>query len=238
MAIGLTGCKREAPIAQQEIQWSSKDDVVFHGTLHSGTFSKETRPPGFILLHSLNGSRADWAGLTEGLSEKGYMSLAYDMRGHGDSTLQSGEALHHQQFTQSDWHAAIEDVGLAKNVLLDAGADPENIFIIGSSLGANIGFKYAYDDNDIQGVVLLSPWLETKNIAIRDDMSDSRRLPVLLMASEGDSYHAGAVEVLKTLSPAYAEALTFHGSAHGTDLLMVNPQVAREVLLWLEPIVK
>ena len=85
--------------------------------------------------------------------------------------------------------------------------------------------------------MLLSPGLEYKNIDIQEDMRENRRLPVLLMASEGDSYSAESIKKLKLLSPAYSETRTYAGSAHGTDLL-VKPQISTDILDWIKPIIQ
>jgi dienelactone hydrolase len=238
LAIAFSGCKREATVVSTEHEWTSPDGVVIQGTVYHNTLFDDTSPPGFILLHSLDGSRADWIGFTNRLAEQGYMSLAYDMRGHGDSIMQLGKPIQHQDFTLTDWQGAIHDVGQAKQTLLEAGADPDNIFVIGSELGANLAFKYAHGDSSIQAAILFSPGLEYKNISIKQDMSDNRRLPILLLASEGDSYSAESVAQLKLLSPAYTESNIYPGTARGSDLVVINDRVMPQLLAWIEPIVK
>lgn len=234
----LVGCKREPEISSCQVQWMSKDGVDLHATLYEKTQSTQSSSPGLILLHSVNESRAIWVGAAERFVDLGFVVLAVDLRGHGESTTKSGQVYSENTFNHSDWQSSIHDIALAKEALLTAGANPDNLFILGSGLGANIGFKYAHTDSAIQGMILLSPGLEYNTISIEQSMSENRRLPVLFLATNGDSYSAGSVEKLKVLTPAYAESRLYPGTAHGIDLLNGNSKVMGDIQNWLDPIVQ
>jgi alpha-beta hydrolase superfamily lysophospholipase len=166
------------------------------------------------------------------------MLLAYDIRGHGDSATQNGESRRHNQFTREDWKRAIADIGIAKKQILAHGASPDNLFVVGSSIGANFALLYGNTDSDIQGVVLLSPGIEYKGINIENTVKENRRLPLLLMAAEGDRYSANSIEKISVWSPSYTELRTYSGTSHGTDLLSRSDRITNDIFGWLKPILK
>jgi alpha-beta hydrolase superfamily lysophospholipase len=185
----------------------------------------------------LGGEQSDWQYFAKRASSRGYMVLAYDIRGHGASLKQNNKVSSYKKFSDEDWDNAIPDVGLAKRQLLEHGASSENIFIAGASIGANIALRYGDTDGDIQGVILLSPGLTYKGIGLEETTKNNRRLPILLIAGDSDRYSAESVQKMKTWSPAYAEMRTYAGTRHGTDLLD-NDLIMSDIFQWLKPIVK
>ena len=166
------------------------------------------------------------------------MVLAYDIRGHGDSATRNGESRRYNRFGSEDWNRAVADIGLAKKQLLAQGVSPENLFIVGASIGANMAVEYGDGDGEIQAVVLLSPGVKYKNLDIEKTVKENRRLPMLLMAAEGDRYSADSIEKMKVWSPAYAEMRMYAGTSHGTNLLLRSERILDDIFGWLTPIVK
>jgi len=195
-------------------------------------------PPSLILIHSLGADRARWLRFADSAARNGYMSLAYDVRGHGDSGLRNGKSTNFRSFRDKDWKAAVADIAAAKRVLLESGADPENIAIVGASIGANLALAYAKDDPQIQAVVLLSAGENYHGLESVPHMKYFRKRPVLIMAAEGDTYSAASSAKLKEMSPGFTELRVYPGSAHGTDLLDAQANATGQILLWLDAILR
>ena len=69
------------------------------------------RYPTVILLHSLNGTHRDWRQFPNHLVKNGYAVLAFDLRGHGNSTrLENGQIHPWRNYKPEDWQQLPGDV--------------------------------------------------------------------------------------------------------------------------------
>ncbi len=162
------------------------------------------------------------------------MVLSFDVRGHGESRQQdAGNDLDYRTFDDQAWQAVLLDIAAAKQALIAGGADPENLFIGGEALGASLAMAYAKSDSDIQGVVLISPGLDYKGIDLAALLQSFKERPTLLVCAEGDAYAASAVATLQRVAPGHVEVHSYSGAAHGTDILVLNPHSAGQILVWL-----
>jgi len=216
-----------------EMQFDTADGLRLFGTVYPVV---SEQPPGLILVHMLGSDRSRWESFARKAQRAGFMCLAYDMRGHGDSSVQDGQSKPFARFSDSDWAAATGDIEAAKKALLSRGADPANLAIVGASLGANLALVYAQGDRDIQTVIMLSPGLDYKSIRTEPVMKKYPGRPVLLMASEEDTYSARSCAVLKEAAQGYSELRGYAGSAHGTDLLVTEQGATEQILMWLDEI--
>jgi alpha-beta hydrolase superfamily lysophospholipase len=119
----------------------------------------------------LGHNRGDWNGFASTLSNKsnGYTVLSIDLRGHGDSISQNGNTISFQSFTPDDFKKMVMDVKAAKQFpVTQKNTNPNNIAIVGASIGANGGLNYAASDTSIKAVVLLSPGLDYKGVTTSD----------------------------------------------------------------------
>src|ERR671922_1155128 len=154
---------------QQRVSFLTDDKVLIVGTYYtpqtsssSNNSATTTSTNAIILLHMLGYNRNDWNSFASTLSNEsnGYAVLSIDLRGHGDSTTQNGNTISFQSFTASDFNEMVADVKAAKQFLVtQKNINPNNIAIVGASIGANIALNYAASDPSIKAVVLLSPGL-------------------------------------------------------------------------------
>jgi len=177
----------------------------------------ETKPAGLILLHMEGNESASWSSFAQLASNEGFMSVAYDQ--------------------PTPWHEAVSHVRAAKEFLIQNGANPSNLFIIGAGAGANVAITYAQQDPAIQGTVLVSAGVTLQELTIDKIVAEMTARPVLFLASEGDSYAHSSALALKETAPVYSELKIFSGSMRGTDLLDAHPSAALGILRWLAPIV-
>ncbi|MBX7257695.1 MAG: alpha/beta hydrolase [Candidatus Hydrogenedentes bacterium] len=193
--------------------------------------------PGLVLVHMLGADRSIWEGFARRAQREGYSSLAIDLRGHGDSRGPGDTDLSYKSFDTGEWLKALQDIDAAKSALLKRGNDPENIAIVGASIGANLALRYAVEHADIQAVVMLSPGLDYHGIEIEPDMVAYGKRPSLMLTSTGDSYSASSCSTLKALAPGFCELREYGGAAHGTDILDAEPASVDQVFLWLTHII-
>jgi len=204
------GCKRTSELTgppPEEVLLETSDGFSLPGDLYVP--DGDTPPPGLILLHMYNSDKTAWEPFARHAQLQGMMCLAYDMRGHGRSHSANWKAKSSgDPWRDEDVRNALSDIRYAKSLLVARGADPENLFIVGASIGANLGLAYAKDDPDIQGVAMLSPGLVYKNLDIEDTITEIGDRPVLIMAAEGDSYAASSSATLKDKASGYSELRT------------------------------
>jgi alpha-beta hydrolase superfamily lysophospholipase len=231
------GCGGPKAAPPPEARHFITDDGVRMGATLYRPAPAAGAPPGLILVHRQAADRGTWAGFADTARQAGYLVLAIDLRGHGESTLRNGQLISYLQFRDEDWRDALHDLDAAKRDLLAAGASPKNMAVAGEGAGASLALGFAAIDPQMQAAVLLSPGLDHKGLHTESVMKALRDLPVLLIAADGDSYAASSAQALKALAPGFCELRSFPGSAHGTDLFAVRPDLAGEVLLWLKRII-
>ncbi|GAF94424.1 unnamed protein product, partial [marine sediment metagenome] len=199
--------------------------------------AREPQGPGLILLHELGGNRHRWEPFAVRAQRAGYHCLAIDLRGHGESTTQHVRRLTYRNFTRDDWLAVRQDIDAAKHALLDQGADPDNLALVGASIGANLALHYAVDNYDIQAVVLVSPGLDYKGVKTETEIAAYGKRPVLLMSAEGDAYATASCAALNNAAVGLCELRQYPGAAHGADLFAASTSATEQVFLWLVPII-
>lgn len=228
----MAGC-RPADSPTRAIKFLSGDKRSIPATIYT---PREKHPPGLILLHAAGETREAWAAFADLARTRGYLSIAIDLRGHGESKAAGPATANPSTFTGADWLAILPDIAGAKQQLLQAGADPDRLAIVGASIGANLALVYAETDPAIQALVLLSPGEKYRGIAAGPAMEKFRGRPVLIMAALGDDYAASSAKALDAIaaSKQLCELRLFSGAAHGTNLLAAQPISADQILFWLD----
>ena len=191
-----------------------------------GTFYAPQQPappwPGVILLHMVYGSRQDWQEFAGELTGAGYGVLALDMRGHGDS----GGSLEWDKFEDDlmqawDYFTSRPDV------------DRDRSAVVGASIGANMALLLGARQPAAVAVVLLSPGLDYYGITTSDVLETYGLRPLLIVASEEDTYSAQSSRQLLELAGGETHLEMYPGGAHGTVMLSRQSGLARLIVGWL-----
>jgi pimeloyl-ACP methyl ester carboxylesterase len=190
-------------------------------------------PPGLILAHRLGSDRHEWDTFAGRAQSQGYFCIAFDARGHGQSLAADGRAVSHRDFRDTQWLAMVDDFAAAKEELIRRGVDPENIAVLGAELGGSAALYYSRSDPDIRSVVLLSPGRKYKVFDTEATIRDLRGTPILLIATEDDSYSLSSSISLKEAAQGYCELRTYAGSRLGVDILAFSENATAQVFRWL-----
>ena len=195
----------------------------------TGSFYRGTGLP-VLLLHELGRDRGRWREFGEELAERNYTVLALDFRGHGQSVYREGERVEWTAF--EDWLAAVRDIRAAKGFLEKSGVGMERYAIVGASIGANLGLRWAAGDPAVTGVALLSPGLDYRGVTVMDAL-DFYQGRLMLMASTEDVYSADTARQMYQKYQGEEEIKLYSNAGHGTDLLKGTD--GTQILLgWLE----
>ncbi len=130
---GQGGASASAPV-RTDVEFPTTDSLTLRGHLTTAP-EAPTGSPGVLLLHQFQSDDEQWAMLPEDLAVAGYRTLAFNLRGHGDSDPYSGALSN----LLNDPDGAPSDVDAALRYLAaDGGADASRIAIVGTSIGANL----------------------------------------------------------------------------------------------------
>jgi pimeloyl-ACP methyl ester carboxylesterase len=205
--------------AVQRVMIRTEDGVMLSGTW----YEPSTRPaPAVVMIHMLQRSRRDWDAAATQLAASGIGALTFDLRGHGESVGAAGQ----------DLAAMVQDVKAARRFLSTRSDVQGRIGFAGASLGANLAVLAAADDQAVASLALLSASLDYRGLRIEAAMKKYGGRPVLLVASDEDSYAARSARDLQKAGGGRREALMLSQAGHGTMMLVRNPELAASLVDW------
>jgi pimeloyl-ACP methyl ester carboxylesterase len=228
--------------AGQKVSFLTDDGVLIVGTYYSPYSSHATSPKAVILLHMLGHNRNDWNAFASNLSNtsNSFAVLSIDLRGHGESINQEGKTISFQSFTPTDFNRMVLDVKAAKHFLVtQKNILPNNIAIVGASIGANIGLKYAASDPSIKAVVLLSPGLDYKGVMSTDSIRQYTN-PIYIATGGRDPIAGNDPQTLCNIINCGNHLMVYQDSnSHGTDMFSdssLNPSLGNLIISWLDKV--
>lgn len=175
-----------------------------------------------LLLHELYTTHLSWGWFVEPLVGSGYSVLSVDLRGYGGSR----GPIH--------WGRAQEDTQLWLDWLQETQGI-RRVYIIGSSMGANLALVGCAESAICRGAVALSPSLHYFGVYTESAVKAGK--PALLIYADRDPEPAGEVPLMLEIAEANGiEGLTtlvVPGRAHGMLLFDAIDDLAGEILAWL-----
>lgn len=220
LSILVGGCvSQQKPLEKIVIKAEDGTSIV------ANFYDSENPKANVILLHMLNRNKNDWIDFAKELQKRNYAVLAIDFRGHGES---SGELK-----TQLDFSKMILDVKAA-NFFLNTEHPDKPAYIIGASIGANIGLQFAAQKN-VSKLVLLSPGLDYKGLVTKEFI-ETYHNDLFIAAAKEDVYAFNSANELfqRTGTPAgKRDLMLVDGPEHGTNLLK-DKEFRAKLLSWLE----
>ncbi|MGE0200785.1 MAG: alpha/beta hydrolase [Candidatus Melainabacteria bacterium] len=238
--------------AYEDVEIPVSNGLLMQGRLYDPTMQDETLAdkdplgeyPLVILLHSLNGSGADWHRFALGLAKKGYAVYAPDLRGHGQSTKDDrGRRYYWRTFKDKDWQLMPRDV-LSVIRYFSKGEDGDypqvngkKTALMGAQLGANIAVLAAARDselsNSVKAVILLSPSLSSKGLETQKAFI-AYHGPVFLSASQRDINSLEATQMMYRWALGAKEIRLYKDIGDGIDMLRLEPSLPRFITAWTE----
>lgn len=198
---GITPTAPIPDVPAQVVHFSTQDHIQLTGLLfgHGKT--------AIICSHESNATKAIWraTGMPQRLAQRGYMVLAYDFRGYGDSGR--GGTLNFD----ADLRAAVTFVR-------QQGAT--TIILMGSSMGGAVSLKVAGSES-IAGVISLSAPQHFIAFPISDADVQAISAPKLFVNSQDDTY-AADTQHMYTLASEPKQLYMYSGAAHGVAIFSTS----------------
>ncbi len=221
------GISDDEPIGGTEVRFTSPDGVELVGNVFRP--SKGSVKGSILFVHEPFRTSRDWEYLAEKMSRKGFVSLIFDLRGHGRSMMKEGEELDRELFGDEDYQAMTGDVRAALEKLRSQKGADENVHLAGADLGGSLALLLANEDEGVRSVALLSPGLGYDGVNVIGQVARLNKKPLMLVFSTEDGYARKSTEVMEkeAVGPIHTE--TYYGVGHGTKMLAREPKL--EVLM-------
>ncbi|MBF4469803.1 dienelactone hydrolase family protein [Flavobacterium sp. HJJ] len=114
---------------------------------------KSNQNPGILILPAWKGIDKLSKDTAESLSKLGYYAFIADIYGEGNYPKDNAEAGKIAGFYKNDFLAYQKRISLALQQLIDAGANPDNIVIIGYCFGGTGALEAARGHLNVKGIV-------------------------------------------------------------------------------------
>ena len=181
--------KPQAARKPETVRFATEDNLLLTGDLTFPDIDKGKRAPIVILLHMYRSDRSAYTPLRPHLLKKGFIVLAIDLRGHGDSVGPKEMGLAQRVADQDKRLFAVmdRDVAAAYLYLAENHADvidPSRFALVGASVGCSVALDYAATDRSVDAVVCLTPGTNYLGIDSEDDARKYGERAALFVASD------------------------------------------------------
>jgi len=135
----------------------------------------------------------------------------------------------------SRWKALCD---AAVRQLTGAGADPENLALVGERTLGAFALTMAATLPAVQATVLVSPVSVGTEWAPEQVIRNIRDCPTLVISSENDMVSDTLAGRVKEAAPVFCEWRRYQGSDRGVDLLLSKPVATQELEDWLTSVIE
>jgi alpha-beta hydrolase superfamily lysophospholipase len=191
-----------------------------------------------LLLPMLSKTHASYERSATRLNEIGYTTIAFDMRGHGESVRLNKKMLSYADMDEDQFGKMPEDIAqffhdFRKN---HPGAyDYDDVVVIGASIGANTAAMMIAEPW-VSRAILLSPGRDYRGIrpeVVLAAENDPPMKSLYIAASVEDTYSAESSQWFFDNYEGPKKLMKYPGSEHGTDILLNVPEADSDLLDWL-----
>lgn len=221
-------------IEPETVEFLTEDEVIIKGSYYQPASPQRRFYPAILMLPEFRQSRRYWHKTASLLAEKGYVVLAIDFRGQGESTQAGEVTLNWAFFSDSYFKRFLMDVKASINYLQNMQrVDQRRIAIIGAGLGANAALIYANHNKSIKGLILLSAGLNYRGLKTEEAIEEYGMRPVLMIAGEDDCYSLYSTKKLYSLAKGIKELKIYPNGSRGAKMLSRKPEIRELISNWL-----
>ncbi len=185
------------------------------------------KAPGVLLIHDFSRERREWEPFAEELHERGFATLSFDLRAHGESTKKAGRALQ-----------------ISPSLLRDPAGFPRDVEAAAAWLRTKSPRTAAVGLSVGGYLALLASSERLVDAAVAISVNEPRVLPLaggkkvtpraaLLLACEDDPGRADSARRLLASVEEPRRMLLFPGSAHDLAVFREHPEAKQAAFAWL-----
>lgn len=180
------------------VHFTTQDHVQLTGVLYGNGLTTA-----IICSHEWRGTKDEWSDAAPWFAVRGFLVLAYDFRGSGDSK---------GQFNSSEL-----DKDLLAAIAFVHGRGAKRVILLGASMGADISLIVSAE-TQVAGVTTLSP---EYLFGLSDNQIRAISTPKLFINSTGDSYAPDTRQMFQNARPP-KELHLYPGVAHGVAIFQTD----------------
>lgn len=144
---------------EQSVSLTTKD-----GWSLSALYLPSTKNTTVVLLHDLGKNKEAFSSFKKALAKAGFGYLVPDLRGHGQSTGKGVYSSFAKEGPDNPFNKMMQDALAAVAFLKAKGIPEQNILLLGTGLGANVAAKTAGALPNLQGIALISPSVNIRDV--------------------------------------------------------------------------
>jgi pimeloyl-ACP methyl ester carboxylesterase len=185
--------------------------------------------PTVVFVHRLYGDRQELSPLVERLrkAKHRYSLLAFDLAGRGNSKLPEKSKLDDVGRLTKDVRAALRRAEEATD------QSTRGFVLVGSSLGATLVSKVAFDEPKVLALALVSPGAAISGMDIYEPYAEVRTLPTFLGGSVNDPVSREPLDALVKMAKN-ATVKRYPGALHSAGHIgHENPALWDDLTAWL-----
>lgn len=221
-----------APKAKEQPVTLTTQDGWSLAAVYQPATDKETT---VVLLHDLGKKKEEFTSFEKALAKQGFGYLAVDLRGHGQSTGKGEYKTFKREGADNPFNQMVLDGQAAVEFLKSKKVPAENIIILGAGLGANIAAKTAEKMPEVEGIGLISPSANIRDVLPVPSLR-AYKGAVLIAASAGD--RKGFLEASILRNVAFLTTgegnVTFLSAYDFTGHELLDKYLTQSVVQWVD----
>ena len=205
---------------------ASNDGLALKGEIFFPAESDGALLPAVLLMHQNNGRRRDWNPLIPALLDAGYVALAVDLRGFGETGGPRAFAIAPED-TQ-DWLTYLQGA---------EGVDPARTATIGASIGSNLALIGCSVNEACVTAIALSPGLNYFNVLPEPELVEGglSEKSALLITAQNDNQSVIGVRQMVANATGEIGLRIYTGGTHGTTMFLTNADTLIPLIVnWLD----
>lgn len=203
----------------QKITFTTSDGVQIVGNFYQPAGNIIARI--VLFLPMMPATKESWDTLAKELQKKEVVSLAIDLRGHGESIRQDDKRLDYTKFSDEEHKASRLDVEAALEWLekkMRLGL--EQMSVVGASIGANLALQALGEHPRLGKAIALSPGLNYRGIGPKQMVESLEEYQaVFYVTSKDDGSNVKETEELYNATKGQKQSKIYDNAGHGTTML-------------------
>jgi len=223
--------------------FTTSDGLILHAWKSEGaidTTGSDHRPGLALLLPMMANTHDSYESLVNKLNDAHYTTLAFDLRGHGQSVVLGIDTVSATRMDKANFAKIPSDIDQFFRDFekrYPNGYNYDDVIVIGASIGANTAGLLT-DSDWVKRMVMLSPGRDYYGLQPETVMVDGEEpsdKPIYIAVSADDKYSAESSQWLFDNYSGPKVLKKYPGGAHGTAIFSQITDADQELLSWLRP---
>ena len=156
-------------LALASLAWAAPKEEVVSLTAKDGwplsaVYLPAKKEATVVLLHDLGKNKEQFSSFKKALANAGFGYVALDLRGHGQSASKGNYKTFAKEGAENPFNAMQQDAQAAISFLQTKKIPEDQIFLLGTGLGANVAAKTAGALPNVRGIALISPSANIRDV--------------------------------------------------------------------------